>query len=77
MSEKCQRSLRSSHTTLHTGPYTAVREVAQTRFDQVWKTEQFEVGVGSPTERALLRAMSVLVPKPEIAGPSQRDQKLR
>src|SRR5207302_10168409 len=34
-----------SHTT---GPYTAVREIPLTRFDQGWKTEQFEVGVGKP-----------------------------
>src|ERR1700726_680773 len=40
--------LRPSHTTVRTGPYTAVREVALTRFDQGWETEQFEVGVGKP-----------------------------
>jgi hypothetical protein len=40
--------LRPSHTTVRTGPCTAVREVALTRFDQGWKTEQFEVGVGKP-----------------------------
>ena len=40
--------LRPSHTTVRTGPYTAVREIALTRFDQRWKTEQFEVGVGKP-----------------------------
>jgi hypothetical protein len=40
--------LRPSHTTVDTGPYTAVREIALTHFDQGWKTEQFEVGVGKP-----------------------------
>ena len=40
--------LRPSHTTVRTGPYTAVREVALTRFDQGWETEQLEVGVGKP-----------------------------
>jgi hypothetical protein len=33
---------------VRTGPYTAVREVALTRFDQGWETERFEVGVGKP-----------------------------
>jgi hypothetical protein len=38
--------LRPSHTTVRTGPYTAVREVTLTRFDQGRKTERFEVGIG-------------------------------
>ena len=33
-------------TTVRTGPYTAVREVALTRFDQGRETERFEVGIG-------------------------------
>src|SRR5215831_2978321 len=40
--------LRPSHTTVHTGPYTAVREVTLTRVDQGRETERFEVGVGKP-----------------------------
>ena len=36
-----------------TGPYTAVREVALTRFDQGWETERFEVGVGKPNRKGL------------------------
>src|SRR3982074_3986848 len=40
--------LRPAHTTVRTGAYTAVREVALTRFDQGWETERFEVGVGKP-----------------------------
>src|SRR5713226_9429307 len=40
--------LRPSHTTVHTGPYTAVREVALTRFDQGRETERVEVGIGEP-----------------------------
>ena len=35
------------------GPYTAVREVALTRFDQGWETERFEVGVGKPNRKGL------------------------
>jgi hypothetical protein len=38
--------LRPSRTTVRTGPYTAVREVTLTRFDQGRKTERFEVGIG-------------------------------
>src|ERR1700730_2116968 len=38
--------LRRSHTTVRTGPYTAVREVALTRFDQGRQAERFEVGSG-------------------------------
>src|SRR5258708_9374142 len=38
--------LRPSHTTVRTGPYTAVREVTLTRFDQGRETERFEVGIG-------------------------------
>jgi hypothetical protein len=38
--------LRPSDTTVRTGPYTAVREVTLTRFDQGRKTERFEVGIG-------------------------------
>src|ERR1035437_4913528 len=50
--------LRPSHTTVRTGPYTAVRKVGLTRFEQGWETERFEVSIGeSPTERALLRAI--------------------
>src|SRR5229473_3564827 len=45
--------LRPSHTTVRTGPYTAVREVALTRFDQGWETERFEVGVGKPKREGL------------------------
>lgn len=41
--------LRPSHTTVRTGPYRAVREVASTHFDQGWETERFEVGIGEPT----------------------------
>src|SRR4029077_3912115 len=37
---------RNSHTTVRTGPYTAVREVALTRFDQGREAERFEVGIG-------------------------------
>jgi hypothetical protein len=37
-----------SHTTVRTGPYTAVREVALTHFDQGGETERFEVGIGEP-----------------------------
>jgi hypothetical protein len=48
--------LRPSYTTVRTGPYTAVREVTLTRFDQGWETERFEAGIGESTERALLRA---------------------
>src|SRR5271165_7007513 len=40
--------LHPSHTTVRTGPYTAVREVALTRFDQEGETERFEVGIGKP-----------------------------
>ena len=40
--------LRPSHTTVRTGPYTAVREVTLTRFDQGRQTKRFEVGVGQP-----------------------------
>ena len=35
--------LHPSHTTVRTGPYTAVREVALTRLEQGWETERFEV----------------------------------
>src|ERR1039458_650942 len=38
--------LRPSHTTVRTGPYTAVREVRLTRFDQGQETERFEVSIG-------------------------------
>ena len=38
--------LRPSHTTVRTGPYTAVREVTLTRFDQGRETERCEVGIG-------------------------------
>src|SRR5713226_4165253 len=38
--------LRPSHTTVRTGPYTAVREVTLTRLDQGRETERFEVGIG-------------------------------
>src|SRR5712672_4718157 len=38
--------LRPSHTTVRTGPYTAVREVTLTCFDQRRETERFEVGIG-------------------------------
>src|ERR1700730_334539 len=38
--------LRPSHTTVRTGPYTAVREVGLTRAEQGWETERFEVGIG-------------------------------
>jgi hypothetical protein len=34
------------HTTVRTGPYTAVREVALTRVDQGGETERLEVGIG-------------------------------
>src|SRR6266404_6172579 len=37
---------RPSHTTVRTGPYTAVREVTLTRIDQGRETERFEVGIG-------------------------------
>jgi len=37
--------LRPSHTTVRTGPYTAVREVRLTRFDQGQETERFEVSI--------------------------------
>jgi hypothetical protein len=37
--------LRPSHTTVRTGPYTAVREVALTRLEQGWQAERFEVGI--------------------------------
>jgi hypothetical protein len=37
--------LRPSHTTVRTGPYTAVREVALTRLEQGWETERFEVRI--------------------------------
>src|SRR6266705_17670 len=40
--------LHPSHTTVRTGPYTAVREVTLTRFDQGRETERFEVGIGEP-----------------------------
>jgi hypothetical protein len=40
--------LRPSHTTVRTGPYTAVREVELTRSEQGWETERSEVGVGKP-----------------------------
>src|SRR5262245_59656988 len=40
--------LRPSHTTVRTGPYTAVREVALTRSKQRGKAERFEVGIGEP-----------------------------
>jgi hypothetical protein len=33
------------HTTVRTGPYTAVREVALTRLEQGWETERFEVRI--------------------------------
>src|SRR4029077_2885344 len=36
------------HTTVRTGPYTAVREVTLTRFDQGRETERFEVDIGEP-----------------------------
>ena len=39
---------RNSHTTVRTAPYTAVREVTLTRFDQGRETERFEVGIGEP-----------------------------
>jgi len=35
--------LRPSHTTVRTGPYTAVREVALTRLEQGWQAERYEV----------------------------------
>ena len=35
-------------TTVRTGPYTAVREVTLTRFDQGRETERFEVDIGEP-----------------------------
>jgi len=38
--------LRRSHTTVRTGPYTAVREVTLARFDQGQESERFEVGIG-------------------------------
>jgi hypothetical protein len=38
--------LHPSHTTVRTGPYTAVREVTLTRIDQGRETERFEVGIG-------------------------------
>jgi hypothetical protein len=38
--------LRPSHTTVRTGPYTAVREVTLTRFDQGQERERFEAGIG-------------------------------
>src|SRR5216684_1045937 len=38
--------LHPSHTTVRTGPYTAVREVTLTRFDQGQESERFEVGIG-------------------------------
>src|ERR1700680_3757275 len=34
------------HTTVRTGPYTSVREVRLTRFDQGQETKRFEVGIG-------------------------------
>src|ERR1700726_1385695 len=40
--------LRPSHTTVRTGPYTAVREVALTRLEQGWEPERFEVCIGEP-----------------------------
>ena len=40
--------LRPSHTTVRTGPYTAVRKVELTRFEQGWETERFEVSIGEP-----------------------------
>src|SRR5437660_11765109 len=51
MSEWGHRRLsprRPSHTTVRTGPYTAVREVALTRSEQGRKAERFEVGIGEP-----------------------------
>src|SRR5713226_3057949 len=36
------------HTTVHTGPYTAVREVAPLLLNQRRKTERFEVSLGKP-----------------------------
>ena len=41
-------SRRNSHTTVRTGPYTAVREVTLTHVDQARETERFEVGIGEP-----------------------------
>src|SRR3977135_1301710 len=41
--------LRPSHTTVRTGPYTAVREVALTRAEQGWETERSEVRIGKPS----------------------------
>jgi len=38
--------LHPSHTTVRTGPYTAVREVTLTPFDQGQESERFEVGIG-------------------------------
>ena len=38
--------LHPSHTTVRTGPYTAVREVALTRAEQGWEAERFEVSIG-------------------------------
>ena len=40
--------LRPSHTTVHTGPYTAVREVALTRAEKGWETGRSEVRIGEP-----------------------------
>src|SRR5258708_21839203 len=36
------------HTTVRTGPYTAVREVTPLLVDQRRKTERFEIGIGKP-----------------------------
>jgi CheY-like chemotaxis protein len=48
---------------VHTGPYTAVREIALTRFDQGWKTEQFEVGVGKPNREGFIRPLLTSAPR--------------
>jgi transposase len=39
------------HTTVRTGPYTAVREVTPLLVDQRRKAERFEIGIGKPNRK--------------------------
>ena len=41
------------HTTVHTGPYTAVREVAPSLLGQRRKAKRFEIGIGKPDRKGL------------------------
>jgi hypothetical protein len=74
-----------SHTTVRTGPYTAVREVALTRSKQTWKDERFEVGIGEPEAKGLLRAraqgprrlLAMLRSSPEIRGAASAARRRR